>query len=276
MGTYIVLQIISLLISALLGFMLSKRESIRITIRDSLLGGLIGSSCMTLIILSFEIKDIVDLKDKIVSPNYLTRLEKKMEEGSVNDLLLESVKVKKQKVEESLVRMINGKVDLMDEGEVVDEWKRLFNGSATNAFALNYVTPNFWIEDSKFSSFQLKVQKDAISEGVNIKRIFIYDIEDENEIEVMKQLAKKLEDVGVRVRYYDYSKLIKKNIYLKNKPIIRGSIDFVLYDLNAVLLTFHDPETRRIVNGMISSEREQIDAAKNLFDELWTLSLKKI
>lgn len=170
MVSQIIILITTLAISCLIGYLLSSHANLRTTMKDSIIGGALGAVLITIILLQYELVEVRNLKDKILNPNNLTKVEELLNRSSdEEDIMHGSIVKKKNKIVKELSNMLDGSFYLNDEDEVINEWKCLLKNVTTSIKAINYVTPKFWLKDSTFSTFQYSVQKDAKERGINIR-----------------------------------------------------------------------------------------------------------
>lgn len=272
MALQIFIIIFGTCISAIVGYILSSRENIRIVIRDACIGGAAGTVLLTVVLLQFELVELRTLRSLILKPNLLEQLNEIVKNTASNDPMLKSTLVHKDLIEEELTNIVKGHITLKDEDEVIDEWSRLFTVSGTNINATNYITPNFWIGGSNFSAKQFEIQKAATQRGVRIRRIFIYNENDGQELAQINNLANQQRSLKIEVKFASYEEVNNSQPFIKYSPVLGGAIDFVIYDLNVVLLTFPKPNTREIESGILTKERPVVDGARDLFEKLWNIS----
>jgi hypothetical protein len=272
MLVHIIIVIISICISAVIGYLLSSKQSTTIKVRDALLGAVLGVILLTIVLLQYELIALRGLRDQIVKPNPLDQLKNLLEHSPSDAPMIESMMSQKDKIEKELSDIVRGRIELRDAEEVVQEWARLFSQSATIVNATNFVSPMFWLSGSEFSTKQFEIQNLARRRGVIIKRIFIYVGDTDEEREQIRRLAEQQRSIGIEVRFMSYSKVISSQSFIKYSPVLNGAIDFVVYDLNVVLLTFPNPDTREIEWGVLSKERPIVDGARDLFEKLWSIA----
>lgn len=268
----VIILLTGLSISSLVGYLLSSRQSIKKTVRDSFLGAIIGTIFLTLVLLQYELVALRNMRDEIIKPNTLDQLTNLLEVTPSDAPMINSILSRKEKLEAELSRVIQGRIELRDEDEVIEEWTRLFFESATNVNATNYVSPDFWIEGSEFSAKQFDIQETARQRGVTIKRIFIYVGNSDEELKQINNLVQQQESIGIEVRFISHTKVKSSQAFIKYSPTLNGAIDFVIYDLNVVLLTFPNPDTRQIEWGILTKERLVVDGARDLFEKIWSIA----
>lgn len=276
MLTQFLILIFTAIISILLGYVFTPKGDSRIAMRNSLLGGLIGTTVITLIFVQFELIQISKINEKLVNHNPLSRLDEMLKESPQDVPMKQSIEEKKKKIEEEILNIINGSIYLKDEEEVIAEWERCFNQSSQKVYATNYIPPHFWLKDSKFSKLQKEVQEKAGLRGVEIYRIFIYNDQNKEEVEQTRLLAQQQKSIKINVRFLSYNDLIKSTNFVKYSSDLKGAIDFVLFDVNIVLLTYPNPSNRDVESGILTKERQAVDAAKNLFENLYSIANNKI
>jgi hypothetical protein len=275
-GDFILAQIIivigGLIISAIVGYLVSSRESTAITIRDACLSAAFGTVLLMTIQLQYELVMLRNLRGEIVRPNALHRLETVLENSSSDTPMLKAMMAHKDRMEKELSDIVRGRIELGDQEAVIEEWTRAFSEAATSVYATNFVSPAFWLGGSEFSARQFQIQNSARDRGVTIQRIFIYVGNSDEELRQIKKLTEQQRSIGIEVRFLSYAKLISSPPFIKYSPVLTGAIDFVIYDLNVVLLTFPNPGSRQIEWGVISKERPIVDGATDLFKKLWSIS----
>ena len=271
-----VIMLIGLCLSVLAGYFLSSRQTTRITIRDASISAALGTVLLTIVLLQYELVALRDLREQIVQPNALGQLKNIVENSPIDLPMLKAMIARKEKIENEAASVVRGRIELRDEDEVIAEWSRSFSESATSILATNYISPSFWLKGSEFSKKQFEIQTLARHRGVTIKRIFIYMDSNPKELKEIDRLAQQQRSIGIEVRYLSYSKLRSSPLFIKLSPVLNGAIDFVAFDLNVVLLTFPNLDTREIQWGILSKERELVDGARDLFEKLWSVSDEKI
>jgi hypothetical protein len=260
--------VLSLIVAGSIGFALSTDMPIKQRIRNTLISASIGTIFITVFQLQFELKELRQIKNEMIKPNSLAKLNALIEKSSNGTPMLSSIIYKRDKIETEIVDAVNGKLSLVGEDEVIYEWTRMFKEAGSLVYATNYVSPDFWISGSEFSSKQFEIQKNTINAGVTIRRIFIYN--DSTEIPKIKQLALKQKNIGIDVRLLKRDKLESMQTFIEYRSE-GGSIDFVIFDLNIVLLT-HVDEQRNISIGYLTKTRNMVDNAQAIFNKIWPIS----
>ena len=276
MTSTLVVFLCGVLVSAFLGYLFSSRSSNKVIIRDVTIAAVVGPGLLTLVMLQFELNNLRDVTDKLLEPNKLEQLNNFLgsmpDDTHTKDLISE----RKKKLEIELAALLNGRIDLVSEYDVVKAWSRLFGEADNSVLATNFVTPQYWLEESAFSKKQHGIQDDAIKRGVKIRRIFIRESDSIVEVTAIKSLLDQQKEIGIQARVLTHSKLSMSAAWGKYASSLSGALDFVLFDYNVVLLTQTNFQSRQIQSGTLTSEREITDAARNLFEALWEISDEKL
>lgn len=265
----LMIWVIGILVSGTIGFLLSKGQSSRDVVKNTLLSALIGTGFLTIMQLQYELSSFRGLRYKVAKPNVLEEVSGVIENSSRSTPMLSSIRFRRDSLEDELQGLLEGNISLKDEEEVIREWARMFGEAGTAVAATNYVSPDFWVQGSEFSSKQLSVQRKATENGVKVRRIFIY--EESPETDKLGGLALEQKDIGIDVRSVRREDIEAMQSYNKYVPALGGTIDFVIFDLNTVLLTYVD-ERREISLGELSKERVKVDNARDFFEKVWRIS----
>ena len=275
--SYFTVLTISIIISILIGYLLTPKDSSwRKSLLNGIIGALIGTLTPTLVYTQYSLEELLNLRSRIVNQNRLRLLDAKIHSMDKSMALYESYKIYFKKIESELGQALNGTLKLDDEEEVIDEWKRIFLESKSRyILATNIITPSYWLNESSFSRDQLKIQKNAIENDYTIHRILIYENSNTN-FRLLDSLAKQQRIIGVDIRFLALSEIRSNYNYMKQNAKIKGTEDFVIADYNSVLLTISNPKNKMINHGYITNERKRVDAAIEIFRELWKSANKTI
>ena len=275
MLTYLSITIGGLVVSCLIGYALSDKQSLKISIRDSIIGGILGTIVLTLTLFQFELSFLKELRENLESNNSLSLLDRDLDSLSKDEPLYLSIVFHRDQVIEEIENIRNGRIKLDNEQEVINEWKRLFDSSSNSIYATNFVSPKFWTQGSVFSAEQSKIQQEAIDRGVNIRRLFIYSGESDSEILHLKEIVDQQKEIGIEVKFIKFENLKALAAYSSYSPSLGGAIDFVIYDLNSVLLTYLN-SFQLINSGILTKERVPVDNSLSLFSSLWLIASEEI
>ena len=272
--------IISLLVGAIAGIIFSPKNSLKSTTRDALIAAIVSATSTTLYSAMVEMNKINQLRSELVSQreeSLYEQLETKISKKTNSDHVYSSFKKYQNKLTKELESALLGTLRLDDEDEVLIEWKKMFQGSQSKTIkATNIIPATFWLEQSSFGVEQLRIQKEAIERDFNIHRIFIYERSDNDELIALQKVAKQHLEIGIKVKFLEFSKLKESVVFNKNQVAIYGAEDIVVADENVVLLTFPNNKSGNINHGYISEDRATVDAALIIYGELWKIATENI
>ncbi len=244
-----------------------------VVVKNGLVGGVLVYIATTVLLLSLSLDSLQSMQSKIMQPNALAQLNDLVYKSSSDEPMLSSIKDKQRELEEEIGSLVQGRIPLRDDDEVVEAWRRSVEDAQTCVKAINYVNPSFWLAGSEFSRKQLSVQSAARERGVMIRRIFIFDGHSPDELAALSRLAKEQRGIGIDVRFIPCSRVLSSTVYNKYKLELNGALDLVIYDVNVALLTSVGVD-RRIGGGTLTKERPIVDAANELFEKLWAVADK--
>ena len=273
----IIEPLIILIVSAIVGAVLSLFQG-GVTTSQKIFDGAQNAILVALVIMLYYTyaasNTLVELKDEIVKPNALTQVYEAISDelpGPYKETFVEFEATNTAR----LLDAAKGNIWLAGEDQVVDAWERMFLGSETAILATNYITEDFWLDDPSFEGVQRRVHDDAISRGVVIKRIFVFDnpLGNDRAEKLMGLMHEQLK-FGVQVKIVEKEVFESSGVFLQQKSELGGVIDFVVFDVSVALINTHDPDTRKISSGILSNQRRRVDAAQAVFSDLWKRAVK--
>lgn len=269
-----IVWLISLALGVLVGFIFSTRDSKKMMVRDAVISGTISTTIAMIFSTVFVIKEVTSLSERLVRDNAFSDLTEKIKNKPSNELTHSTLNNYYNKIEDEINQAILGTIKLDDEDEVVTEWKRFFKDANSRSIkATNIIPADFWLEESTFSIDQLDLQKGAIDRDYSIQRIFLYKESDSAEREKLLKLAKDHSSIGIKVKFLSFERIEKSAVvFNKKKSTIFGTKDIVITDENVVLLTITYPTNGKISHGYLSEDRNVVDAALAIYDELWKIA----
>jgi hypothetical protein len=267
----IVLLVVGLVLSVVLGHVFSSGTTWQAKTYDSILTGLMGTVAILLIQVRLSSNDVTTALLKVENPADARKLDDAIESEKMESFRSALVDLR-DRTDDVYQEASRGDINLTDAKQVVNEWGRMFRGAQTSVLATNYISEKFWTEDPEFSRTQDNVHRNAISNGVTVSRIFIFDSTDAAQLQLLRKISEQQKRLKIEVRYLLRPVLEKSDEYLESKAHLGGTIDFVVFDRQAVLLTIHRPDTREIRHGQLSRARDRVDAAMRLHSTSWNLA----
>lgn len=263
--------VVGVVISIILSLAMSSGDTWQKKTYNAYLSALMGGVTVMLIQVLLLNRDVVDHLDEARQPSGAEKLEHAIASETMPSFRAALVDLKDRTggVYENASR---GDIELDEPQLVIAEWNRMFLDARTSVAATNYISERFWSDDPEFSRMQDGVHRRAVSSGVTVSRIFIFDSTDSKDQVLLRKISDQQKRLGIQVRFLDRSVLERSDVFLQSKSSLGGTIDFVVYDRQAVLLTIHRPETREIWRGRLSRARERVDAATRLFSGCWNLA----
>lgn len=217
-----------------------------------------------------KINENTELLDKYVtvhnsSIEYLSALENlyKLEKESPLRFVLQeellAIKYKLKQIELSELKLRRE--------EVIPKWENLIENSSKEILATNIVSLDEW---KKFSPTEGKEKHSkALKKGVKIKRIFIYNGNNDLNYQNLIEQAKAQESWGVEVRLLN-GEWINESPFVSNLLRDIETLDVVIYDNESVLLT--NAPNGKIVSATLTNNSEKLKKANLFFEKLWNES----
>jgi len=263
----------SLCVSGIAGYFLSKKSSVRIIFRDSFISSVIGGTLCTLILVQCNLTEFSRLAQNQFRPNLLAQVDQKLQSSLTNSLISMAMQEQRTRIERQLKQLLQGRIELADEGEVVRNWFNGFDRCASSVIAINYVSPVYWTGRNEFGVKQESVQGNALQRGVSIRRLFVLSMqEDEKETEALNTLINQQKSIGVELRFISLRDFTQSSAYRNYVASLNNPLDIVIFDLVTLLVTETDPTSRRIQNGFLTTERKMVDDGRNFFERVWEIS----
>ncbi|MBN1504709.1 MAG: hypothetical protein JW952_06600 [Candidatus Eisenbacteria bacterium] len=170
------------------------------------------------------------------------------------------------------LRLLNHRLELLpagqlliDRDEVFNTWETLFRRAHNRVLATNLVAANDWEFFGPGGSGRT-IQKDAISRGVRVVRIMLYDPKLRGHQQGLRRVACLHRAVGVEVRELPLQAL-ENPTYTGWLEKLRTS-DVVLYDNNYLLLTHTYERDHAIRWSLLTVQPTLREAASQFFDRL--------
>lgn len=217
-----------------------------------------------------KINENTELLDKYVtvhnsSIEYLSALENlyKLEKQSPLRFVLQE---ELQTIKDKLKQIELCKLKLRRE-EVIPKWESLIENSNKEILATNIVSLDEW---KKFSPTEGEEKhRKALSKGVTIKRIFIYNGNNDKSYQNLVEKAKAQTNWGVKVRLLN-GEWINESPFVSDLLRDIETLDVVIYDNESVLLT--NAPNGNIVSATLTNNSQQLKKANLFFEKLWNES----
>jgi len=153
--------------------------------------------------------------------------------------------------------------------EFLSAWENTISKYAQKEIrAINTISIEDWGRFTPASGSS--AHESAIKRGVSVKRLLIYDSENEEDIRSNLSLAKKQQGQKVEVRFLSLAVLETSSYYttLMNKF---STIDLMVVDNECVFLAFtiNKKNSRILRNGKVTNDLAKIQLARDYFDKLW-------
>lgn len=169
-----------------------------------------------------------------------------------------------QDIDDRASQILRGELRLKRE-EIIPRWEKLIYACKSTVDATNIVSAKDWKEFSPSSG--IEVHRDALKKGVKIRRIMIYDTSDPDHEQGLRCLAKPQLDLGIELRAVSIQ-WIEQSSFLSESMRDLGTIDIVLFDSSAVLMTAVDRE-KRMTSARLTTDQHLLSKARRFYEKLW-------
>jgi hypothetical protein len=150
--------------------------------------------------------------------------------------------------------------------EVIPIWGNLIQNSNKEILAINTVALSEW---NKFTTDDIREKhKIPLNKGANIKRVFVYNRNNQQNYENLIELAKTQKSWGVEVRLLSGDLI--HSPFLNKLIDDDGTKDVAIFDELSVLLT--NAPDGNIISATLTNNSEKLKKAKSYFQELWRKS----
>ena len=238
----------------------------------SLRSGLLVASFSMLLVITQTIAEIKRTIQSAVNP--LQAAETHLNDIGTSSIfgVLADGRVKQLIVE--LERISGSILDLQNQDEVLDAWRRCIELSGRAIRATNVVSPQVW-RSAKMGQRAVDLHRGAIARNVDVKRLWILDKIEPAIAQDVRRLADDYAKVGVKNRFTELSTLERLDGYSACRDRL-GTNDIVVFDESAVLLS-NTSSQNDVLSGRLSASRlEHVDVAGTCFDNWWRSSREKM
>ena len=148
-------------------------------------------------------------------------------------------------------------------------WTSLISSASKEILATNLED---W-EHANQDETGLRLQKEAINNGVSIKRIFIYYEEGEKHINGLYNFANKQINVGIQVKFILQKKIETNSSIQDDLRNLERMLDIVITDKQSILLTEVEPTTGIMRWSYLIYEKEKIESGVRIWERIWNNAL---
>ena len=272
MNQPVVVYFVAFVFSVLASFLVPSKTGMRGHLVNALLSAAAGSALVTLFYVFTTMLDVQDHLKYQVSQTPYAAVKRQLSESSDRSPLIEARRRKLSGIEKDIEELAGGRISFRSTDELIAEWLEGIRSTKQELLATNIVRATVWNQNAEMKGPAKEAQRELIEKhSITIKRIWIYSKDDEASRNDLLSVSLEQKNFGIKTKYLTLEDLYNQQFSQKYLQTL-GSLDVVLFDGASLLVTLTNPRDYTITGGYMTAEPESLQAGRELFQRLWSIS----
>ncbi len=272
MNQQIVVYFVAFVISILASFLVPSKTGVRGHFVNALLSAAAGTALVTLFYLFMTMLNVQNHLQYQITQTPYAAVKRQLSESSERSPLIDARRRKLSSIEKDIEALAIGRISFKATDELIAEWLEGIRSTKQELLATNIVRATVWNQNAEMRGPAKEAQRDLIEKhSITIKRIWIYSKSDEASQKDLLSVSLEQKNFGVQTKYLTLEDLYSQQFSQKYLQTL-GSLDVVLFDGASILVTLTNPSDYTITGGYMTAEPESLQAGRELFSRLWSIS----